>query len=99
MGSMVSMSKGGGGRAREMDDAFPEAVEAEEEFDLFAAEDGADGFHGALAAGAFQGVASPHPEDEVTPEGAHVPGSTVGWGGDEEDLSGWRLFGRRLRFG
>ena len=61
-------------------------MEAEEKFDLFAAEDGADGFHGALAAGAFQGVASPHFEDEVAPEGAHIAGGLFGWGGDEEDL-------------
>jgi len=37
-------------RAREMDDSFPEAVEAEEEFDFALAHDLADGLHGALAA-------------------------------------------------
>ena len=57
-------------------------------FDFLPPEDGADGFHGALAARAFQGVASPDFEDEVAPERAHVPGSTFGRGGDEEDLGG-----------
>ena len=41
------------GRARKLDDAFPEILEAEEELDFFAAEDFADGLHGARAAGAL----------------------------------------------
>ena len=82
-----------------VDDSLPQAVEAEEKFDLLGADEGADGFHGALAAGAFQGVSSPHPEDEVAPEGAHVPGSTDGRGGDEEDLGRWRGLRRGDGFG
>ena len=98
MGSMVSMSKGGGGGARELDDALmslslhPAGCPMGSLSPLrsgsqrpwrrrknsisSSAEDGAgDGLHGALAAGAFQErVASPHPEDEVAPEGAHVAG-------------------------
>ena len=83
-------------RAREMDDACPKAVEAEEELDFLAPEDGADGLHGALAAGAFERIAAPHPEDDVMPEGAHVPGSTVGWRGNEEDLGRWRGLRRAI---
>ena len=52
-----------------MDDAFPEAVEAEEELDFLMPDEGADGFHGAHAAGALERVAAPDFEDEVTPEG------------------------------
>jgi hypothetical protein len=52
--------------------------------------------HGAFAAGALEGIAAPHLEDEVAPEGAHVAGPAFGRGGDEEDLGGRRFFGRRL---
>ena len=45
------------GRAREMDSALPEAVEAEEEFDLLAADHGAGGLHRPIAAGAEERVA------------------------------------------
>jgi hypothetical protein len=86
-------------RAGEMNDAFPEAVEAEEEFDFLATEDLAYGLHGALAAGALEWIAAPNLEDEVAPEGAHVAGSTFGRRGDEEDLGGRRFFGWRLRLG
>ena len=79
-------------RAWEMDDSLPEAVEAEEELDLLAADDGADGLHGAFAARAFERVTTPNLEDEIAPEGAHVAGELFGWGGDEEDLGG-RCFG------
>ena len=58
-------------RAGEMDEAFPEAVEPEKEFDFLATEDLADGLHGALAAGALEWVAAPNLEDEVAPEGAN----------------------------
>lgn len=88
--------EGRGRRAREMDNAFPEAVESEEEFDFLAPEDGADGFHDTLAVGALEAIAAPHLEDEVTPQEAHIPGSTFGRGGDEEDLGGRWLFGWRL---
>ena len=86
----------GWGRAWEMDDACPKAVEAEEELDFLAPEDGADPLHGALAAGAFERITTPHLEDEVAPKGAHVAGSTFGWRGDEEDLSGWGFVGWRV---
>ena len=86
-------------RARERDDSLPEAVEAEEELDFLAADDFADGFHGALAAGALERVAAPNLEDEVAPEGAHVAGGLFRWCGDEEDLGGRRFFGQRLGFG
>ena len=69
-----------------MDDALPQSVEAEEEFDFLAADDLADGFHGALAARALQRVATPDFQDEIAPEGAHVAGPAFGRGGDEEDL-------------
>ena len=82
-----------------MDDAFPEAVEPEKEFDFLATEDLADGLHGALAAGALEWIASPNLEDEVAPEGAHVAGGLFGRRRDEEDLGGRRFFGWRLRLG
>ena len=66
-------------RAWKMDDAFPEAVEPEKEFDFLATENLADGLHGALAAGALERVAAPNLEDEVAPEGAHVAGGLFGW--------------------
>jgi hypothetical protein len=43
---------------------------------------------------------TPHFEDEVAPEGAHVAGPAFGRCGDEEDLDGcWRFFGWRLGLG
>ena len=82
--------------AGKMDDTFPEAVEAEEEFDFLGAEEGSDGFHDALTAGALERVATPDFEDEVAPEGAHVAGSAFRRCGDEEDLGGCWRFGGRL---
>ena len=82
-----------------MDDAFPEAVEPEKEFDFLATEGLADGLHGALAAGALERVAAPNLEDEVAPEGAHVAGSTFGRRGNEEDLCGRWFFGGESRVG
>ncbi|MDG1073305.1 MAG: hypothetical protein P8P32_16980, partial [Akkermansiaceae bacterium] len=38
-------------RAGKLDDAFPKALEAEEELDFFAAEESANWFHGPRAAG------------------------------------------------
>jgi len=69
-----------------LDDALPQSVEAEEEFDFLAADDLADGFHGALAARTFEWIATPDFQYEVTPQGAHVAGGLFGRGGDEEDL-------------
>ena len=45
------------------------------------AEQGAGGFHDALAAGALEGVDAPNLEEKVAPEGAHVAGGLFGWGG------------------
>ncbi len=81
-----------------MDDALPEAVEAEEEFDLAGAQVGAHGFHDALTAGALERVAAPHLKNEVAPEGSHVAGHASGRCGDEEDLDGLGLIGRGLCF-
>jgi hypothetical protein len=39
-----------------LDDALPEAVEAEEEFDLLGAFDGTDEFHGSFAARALERI-------------------------------------------
>ena len=69
-----------------MDDALPQSVEAEEEFDFLATDDLADRFHGALAAGALKWVAAPDFQDEIAPEGAHVAGGLLGRCGDEEDF-------------
>jgi hypothetical protein len=73
-------------RARECDNSLPKAVEAEEELDFLAADDFADGFHCALAAGALQRVAAPDLEDQVTPERAHVAGGLFRRCRDEEDF-------------
>jgi len=70
----------------ELDDALPQSVKAEEEFDFLAADDLADGVHGALAAGALQRVAAPDFQDEIAPKGAHVAGGLLGRGRNEEDL-------------
>ena len=70
--------------AGKVDDSFPEAVEAEEELDLAEAQEGANGFHGSLAAGALEWIAAPDLEDEVAPKGAHVAGSAFGWCGNED---------------
>ena len=76
-------------RARERDNSLPEAVEAEEELDFLAADDFADRFHDALAAGALERVAAPCLQDEVAPEGAHVAGGLFRRRGDEKDFRLW----------
>jgi hypothetical protein len=89
-----------GRRAWKTNNSFPEAVEADEEFDFLAADHSAGDLHRPIAARAEERVAAPHLEDEVAPEGAHVAGSAFGRRWDEEDLGGcWRLFGWRLGFG
>ena len=69
-----------------MDDALPKTVEAEEELDFLAADDLADGLHGAFAARTLEWVAAPDFQNEVAPEGPHVAGGLLGRGGDEEDF-------------
>lgn len=49
-------------------------MEALEEFDFLAADDFADRFHGALAAGTFQRIAAPNLEDEDAREGGACRG-------------------------
>ena len=78
--------EGRGRRTGEMDEAFPEAVEAEEEFDFLATDDLADRLHGAFAARTLEWVAAPDFQNEVAPKGPHVAGGLFGRGGDEEDL-------------
>lgn len=73
-------------RAWKTNDSFQKSVEAEEEFDLLAADDLADGFHGALAARALERVAAPNFQDEVTSQRAHVSGGLFGRCWDEEDF-------------
>ena len=68
-------------------------------FNFLAADDFADRFHGALAARAFERIATPDLENQVAPEGAHVAGGLLRRCGDEEDLGRRRLFGRRVGFG
>lgn len=72
-------------RTRELDDAFPQTVEAEEEFDLLGAFYCTDEFHGSFAARALERVGSPDFEDEVAPEGTHGSGGLLLGCGDEED--------------
>ena len=73
--------EGRGRRAWKTNNSFPEAVEAEEEFDFLVADHGAGDLHRPLAAGAEERVAAPHFEDEVAPERAHVAGPAFGRGG------------------
>ena len=57
---------GGRGRGwRDVDDAFPKSVQAEEEPGFLRADELADGPHRAVAAGAFERVAAPGLEDEI----------------------------------
>jgi hypothetical protein len=82
--------------AWELDDSFPQAVEAKEKFDLLGALDGADEFHGSFAARALERVSSPDFEDEVAPEGTHGTGGLLLGCGDEEDF-GLEILDFRLR--
>jgi hypothetical protein len=84
--------------SREMDDAFPESVKAEEELDFLVAEESADRFHSALAARALERVATPNLQDKVAPEGSHVASPMFGRCGDEDELDGLGLIGRGLCF-
>jgi len=65
------------------DEGFPQAEEAEVEFYFFGAEDGFDAAHGAMAAGAFEGIGAPDTENEIAPQGAHGAGGSFGWGGED----------------
>ena len=70
----------------ELDDGFPKAAVAEEEFDLLGALDGTGEFRGRFAARALEQIDSPEFEDQVTPEGAHETGGLFLRRWDEEDL-------------
>ncbi len=72
--------------AGELDDALPQAVEAEEEFDLLGALHDTYEFHRSFAAQALERVGSPDFEDEVAREGTHGTGALLGWCWDEENL-------------
>ena len=65
------------GRWRYCEEAFPETVEAEEEFDFFGAQDFTGDLHGGFALGAEEGIFSPDAQDEVAPEWAKL---AVGFG-------------------
>jgi hypothetical protein len=81
-----------------LDDAFPQAVEAEEKFDLLGALDGAGEFHGSFAVRALERVGSPDSENHVAPEWAHGAGGLFWRGGDEEDFR-LGILDFRLRIG
>ena len=78
------------GWRREVEDALPEVVEAEEELDFAGAEDGANALHGGLAARALERVGAPNAEDEVAPKWTH--GASGGFGRRWDD----RVFRRRV---
>ena len=61
-------------RAWEMDDSFPQALEAEKKFDLLWADESTDALHGAFAAGTLERIATPDLLDVIAPVGAHVTG-------------------------
>ncbi len=69
-----------------MDNAFPEAVEPQEKFDLLGALHGPGEFHGSFATRAFEWVATPNLENQVAPQWPHVTGGLFGRGGNEEDF-------------
>ena len=83
------------GWRRDVDDALPKTVEAEEKFDLLRASDEAGEFHVCFAARALERIGTPDFENEVTPQGAHGAGALFGRGRDEEDFGG--RFNRRGR--
>ena len=64
-----------------INNSFPEAVEAVGKFDFALVHDLADGFHDALAAGALERVAAPDLEDEIVPEGRMSRARRLGGGG------------------
>lgn len=79
-----------------MDDAFPQAVEAEEKLDFLAADDLAHGLHRPFAAGALERVAAPDLQDEVAPERAHFAGGLFVRWRNEEDLE-WEIVDFRFQ--
>ena len=74
---------------RDVDDALPKSVEAEEELDFAGAKEGVHDFHGGFAARALERVGAPDAEDEVAPERAHGAGSDLGRRRDD----GWLCCG------
>ena len=73
-------------RWREVDDALPQSVEAEEEWDFSGADDGADALHGGLTTGALERVGAPDAEDEVAPERTDGACGDFGWWRDDRRL-------------
>ena len=73
-------------RWREVDDALPHSVEAEEELDFSGADDGADALHGGLTTGALERVGAPDAEDEVAPERTDGACGDFGWWRDDRRL-------------
>jgi hypothetical protein len=87
---MVSISYGGSG-GRDVDDAVPHPVEAQEELDFFRAAESSMDFPEVLAAGVFakaspakgaeERILTPVAEDEVAPERPQVAGALRGGSG------------------
>ena len=73
-------------RWREVDDAPPQSLEAEEEWDFSGADDGADALHGGLPTGALERVGAPDAEDEVAPERTDGACGDFGWWRDNRRL-------------
>ena len=78
--------EGWGWWAWKLDEAFPQAVETKEEFDLLGAFYSTDEFHGSFAARALERVGSPDFENEIPPQGTHGAGALLWRGGDEENF-------------
>ena len=79
-------------RWREVDDAPPQSLEAEEEWDFSGADDGADARHGGLTTGALERVGAPGAEDEVAPERTDGACGDFGWWRDDRRLGCAWLF-------
>ena len=69
------------GRWRDVDDSFPESVEAEEEFDFASAEEGVHDFHGALQQGHWSGSAPQTRRMRSRQSGRMARAATLGGGG------------------
>lgn len=91
------------GRWWDVDDSFPKSVEAEEELDFAAADDGADALHGGLAARALEEVGAPDAEAEVAPKSGRMAravtlgggGTMGGFGAGCSSAAGFSCGGRR----
>ena len=85
------------GRWRNGEEAFPEIVELEEEFDFFGAQDFVDDLHAGLALGTEQRIFAPDTHDEIAPEGTEFAVGLLRMGDGAE--RGWWVWRGALGMG